>query len=199
MFKTLKKVNTDSENNSCNSSNVLGFWIYIMSDCVLFSILFATYAVLCKNFAVGPTGKELFNLPFILIETFVLLVSSFMIGISIFYMQKKNKIKTIIYLLLTIILGTIFVSLESIEFHHFINKGATPNMSAFLSAFFTLVGTHCIHVIIGIFWGIILIIKLYHCDFKKNNTGLICLSLFWHFLHIIWICVFTIIYLMGVI
>ncbi|ARS52110.1 cytochrome o ubiquinol oxidase subunit III [Kushneria konosiri] len=188
----------EHEHHDPVATRVFGFWIYIMSDCVLFASIFATFAVLSTNYAGGPTSQELFELPFVLVETFVLLASSFMIGLSTLAMNKGNKQGTMLWLALTLLLGIVFVSLEIYEFHHFIAEGAGPQRSAFLSSFFTLVGTHGLHVTSGCLWAIVLLIQIATKGLTDmNRSRLMCLSLFWHFLHIIWICVFTIVYLMG--
>jgi len=179
---------------------IFGFWIYLMSDCILFATLFATYAVLVNNTAGGPSGKDIFDLHFVLIETFLLLFSSITYGIAIISMNKGNKDQINLWLTLTFLLGLSFVTMEIFEFHELIIKGYGPDRSAFLSSFFALVATHGIHVSAGLFWIIIMIIQIIKRGLSIiNQTKLMCLSLFWHFLDIIWICVFTIVYLLGVI
>ncbi|WP_456268338.1 cytochrome o ubiquinol oxidase subunit III [Kushneria sp. AK178] len=180
-------------------TKVFGFWIYIMSDCVLFATLFAVYAVLGGNYAGGPTADELFELPIVLLNTFVLLASSFAIGLATLAFNAGQKQRTIQWLIVTLILGAVFVGLEVYEFVHFVHEGAMLQTSAFLSSFFTLVGTHGLHVTSGIIWGIILVLQIASKGLNEGNKSrLMCLGLFWHFLHIIWICVFSIVYLMGV-
>lgn len=187
------------EHHDAGATTVFGFWVYIMSDCVLFATLFAVFAVLGTSYAGGPAGQELFDLSFVLIETFVLLASSFTIGLATLAMHRGDKAKTQQWLLLTVILGALFVALEIYEFHHLVGIGATWQTSAFLSAYFTLVGTHGLHVTSGVIWGLVLLIQIGKKGLVATNvTRLSCLSLFWHFLHIIWICVFTIVYLTGV-
>ncbi|WP_025733357.1 cytochrome o ubiquinol oxidase subunit III [Carnimonas nigrificans] len=187
------------EHHDTISLRVFGFWIYIMSDCILFSALFATYAVIGHNFAGGPSGHDIFELPFVLVETFVLLASSFMIGLAMLAVHRGDKNKTLIWLFLTLILGAVFVGLEVYEFHHLIAEGFGPQRSGFLSSYFGLVGTHGLHVTSGVIWGLILLFQIGSKGLTENNISRIsCLSLFWHFLHIVWICVFTIVYLAGV-
>ncbi|MXP51371.1 cytochrome o ubiquinol oxidase subunit III [Pantoea sp. SoEX] len=185
-------------NQHIESNKIFGFWIYLMSDCIIFATLFATYAVMVNNTADGPTGKDIFELPFVLIETFLLLLSSITCGMSVISIN-KNKSNIVIWLVITFLLGLSFIGMEFYEFYHLIEQGYGPTTSGFLSSFFTIVGTHGIHVICGLVWMLVLIIQLLKFGKKINNiTRLMCLSLFWHFLDVIWICLFTIVYLMGV-
>ena len=188
------------EHHDDGSKTVMGFWIYLMSDLIIFAVLFATFAVLGNATAGGPTGKEIFQLPFILTETMLLLVSSFTFGMAMLNMHAGNKNRVIGWLIVTFLLGLGFVAMEIYEFIHFIDLGAGPGRSAYWSAFFTLVGTHGLHVSFGLIWIIVMIdmIRRHGLD-SINKRRLSCLSLFWHFLDIVWICVFTFIYLMGVI
>lgn len=177
----------------------LGFWIYLMSDCLIFSSLFAVHAIMRHNYAAGPTGIDLFNLPLVLLNTFTLLLSSLTYSLSMVSVQKKLISQTLFWLSITGILGVSFVCLETYEFYHLIQIGAVPQRSGFLTSFFTLVATHGIHVVFGIIWLVVLIIQLIkHHFISENIKRLICLSMFWHFLDVIWIGVFTFVYLMGV-
>lgn len=183
----------DSEQIKIATNKVFGFWIYLMSDCVLFATLFATFAMLNFNH-----GNHIFDLPMVLIETFCLLTSSFTFGLAMHSMSQEKKIHLIIWLAVTFILGLTFIFLEIHDFFQLIATGKGPNQNAFWSAFFTLVGTHGLHVFFGLLWMAVMIVKI----FKKglsltNQTRLILLSLFWHFLDIIWICIFTFVYLLG--
>lgn len=181
------------------SKVVFGFWIYIMSDCILFASIFATYIVLHGNTFGGPSGKELFELPYVLIETFLLLISSFTYGLAMQAMYKANKSQVMLWLAITFLLGFGFICMEINEFHHLILEGNGPSRSAFLSSFFTLVGTHGLHVTCGLVWMVMLMLQLNkHGITAVTSRKLSCLSLFWHFLDIVWIFVFTIVYLMGV-
>ncbi|WKE67474.1 cytochrome o ubiquinol oxidase subunit III [Gallaecimonas kandeliae] len=190
----------DHEHHDAGALKVFGFWIYIMTDCVLFATLFATYAVLYTHTAGGPSGKDIFELPYVLVETFLLLVSSFTSGLSMLAVHAGNKQKTIFWLVVTALLGAGFVGMEINEFHHLIEEGMGPDRSAFLSAFFTLVGTHGFHVSCGLVWMVLMMVQVAREGLTDvNSTRLQCLSLFWHFLDIVWICVFTVVYLMGVI
>ncbi|WP_410016195.1 cytochrome o ubiquinol oxidase subunit III [Sodalis sp. C49] len=177
---------------------VFGFWIYLMSDCILFATLFATYAVLVNSTAGGPSGKEIFELPFVLVETFCLLFSSITYGMAILAMNQGNKSRVNAWLGLTFLFGLAFIGMELYEFHHLIAEGNGPDRSGFLSGFFTLVATHGLHVTSGLIWMAVMMVQVAKRGLTATNqTRLMCLSLFWHFLDVIWICVFTVVYLMG--
>ncbi|WAC22607.1 cytochrome o ubiquinol oxidase subunit III [Blastomonas sp. SL216] len=179
-------------------STMLGFWIYLMSDCLIFAILFACYAVLGGNFAAGPGPKDLFDLNLIALNTAMLLFSSITYGFAMIAMQGRNLRHTQMWLAVTGLFGAAFLAIELYEFSHLIHIGATPQRSAFLSAFFTLVGTHGLHVTFGLIWLVTLIVQLgRHGLNPANQRRVACLSLFWHFLDVIWIGVFTFVYLMG--
>lgn len=181
------------------NGTLLGFWIYLMSDCLIFACLFATYAVLGRSYAGGPTGAELFDLPLVAINTSLLLLSSITYGFAMLEMQRKRSGATLIWLAVTGILGAGFISLELYEFVHLIHEGAGPQRSGFLTSFFALVGTHGLHVSFGIIWLITLMFQIgKHGLTAENNRRLMCLSMFWHFLDVVWIGVFTFVYLMGV-
>ena len=181
------------------NGTLLGFWIYLMSDCLLFASLFASFAVLGRSYAGGPTGAELFDLNLVAINTAFLLVSSITFGFAMISAQAKNLAKTQLWLGITGILGACFLALEIYEFYHLIHLGAGPARSAFLTAFFSLVGTHGLHVLFGIVWLVTLMFQLpKHGITPENMRRLSCLSMFWHFLDVVWIFVFTFVYLMGV-
>lgn len=180
------------------SKYVFGFWIYIMTDCILFASLFAVYAVLHTHTFGGPHAKELFSLPFVLVETFYLLTSSFTYGLATVVRNGKSPNKVTTWLWLTFAFGLCFISMEIYEFHHLYLEGHIWSVSAFLSSFFTLVATHGIHVIVGLIWMLALIAQInIHGLTAVTKTKLTCLGLFWHFLDIVWIFVFSIVYLMG--
>jgi cytochrome o ubiquinol oxidase subunit 3 len=177
---------------------MLGFWIYLMSDCLIFASLFATYAVLGRNYAGGPSGAELFNLPLVGLNTAFLLVSSITFGFAMISAQGKNLGRAQLWLAITGVLGACFLALEIYEFVELIHEGAGPARSAFLTAFFSLVGTHGLHVLFGIVWLVTLMFQLAkHGLSVENLRRMACLSLFWHFLDVVWIFVFTFVYLMG--
>ncbi|RJE81655.1 cytochrome o ubiquinol oxidase subunit III [Paracoccus sp. JM45] len=181
-------------------STMLGFWIYLMSDCLIFAVLFAVYAVLGQGFAGGPGPKELFELPLVALNTAMLLLSSITYGFAMLEMAQKRQSQMIRWLIITGLFGAAFLTIELYEFYHLIHEGATPGSSAFLSSFFTLVGTHGLHVTFGIIWLITLLVQVTRTGLTPSNMRrLMCLSLFWHFLDVIWIGVFTFVYLMGMI
>ena len=177
-----------------------GFWIYLMSDLIIFATLFATFAVLGKNFANGPTGKELFDLPYLLGETLFLLFSSVTYGLVMLAVSDGRKKWVLIGLAVTFLLGLGFVSMEINEFHGLIAAGYGPDRSAFLSSFFTLVGTHGAHVTFGLIWMAVMIGQVAVKGLTSPvQSRLMRLSMFWHFLDLIWIGIFSIVYLMGVV
>ncbi|NHB92613.1 cytochrome o ubiquinol oxidase subunit III [Photorhabdus cinerea] len=188
----------DHGHHDAGATKVFGFWIYLMSDCILFACLFATYAVLVNGTAGGPSGKEIFGLSFVLVETFLLLFSSITYGFAMLGMNKGSISQVNTWLGMTFLFGLGFVAMELYEFHHLIAEGYGPDRSAFLSGFFALVATHGIHVTCGLVWIIIMIIQVTRRGLTDvNKTRLNCLSLFWHFLDVVWICVFTVVYLLG--
>src|SRR3990167_3216231 len=179
------------------SSKILGFWLYLMSDCVVFATLFVAFAVLSPHTAGGAKGSEIFNLRYVLIQTFCLLSSTFTCGLSMIARNKGNH-QVIFWLSITVLLGGVFLGLEMTEFSILIMEGSGPGRSAFLSAFFSLVGTHGLHVTVGLLWMMIMIYQIFKKGLTQNTQlRLFLLSLFWHFLDIIWIFVFSIVYLMG--
>ncbi len=181
------------------NGTLLGFWIYLMSDCLIFACLFATYAVLGRNYAGGPGGAELFDLPLVALNTAFLLLSSITYGFAMLESQKKRVVSTLIWLAVTGLFGAAFLSLELYEFAHLIHEGNGPQRSGFLTSFFALVGTHGLHVTFGIVWLVTLMFQVgKHGLTAENTRRLMCLSMFWHFLDVIWIGVFTFVYLMGV-
>ncbi|MEG1113588.1 MAG: cytochrome o ubiquinol oxidase subunit III [Janthinobacterium sp.] len=181
------------------NGSLLGFWLYLMSDCLIFACLFATYAVVGRSYADGPTGAALFDLPLVAVNTAMLLLSSITYGFAMLAMQRKQLRSTLVWLGITGLFGLAFLSLEMYEFIHLIHEGAGPQRSAFLSSFFALVGTHGLHVTFGVIWLVTLMFQLNkHGLTPENGRRMMCLSLFWHFLDVIWIGVFTFVYLMGV-
>lgn len=180
--------------------NTFGFWLYLMSDLVIFSVLFATFVVLGKNYAGGATPKELFHLPFLFTETMFLLLSSVTFGFSMIALNENKKRSVIIGLIITGLLGLGFIGMELYEFYEMIIAGHGPDKSGFLSAFFTLVATHGAHVSFGLLWLIVMIIQIVKSGLTHGvRSRLMRLSLFWHFLDIVWVGVFTFIYLMGMV
>jgi cytochrome o ubiquinol oxidase subunit 3 len=177
---------------------LFGFWLYLMSDCLLFAVLFATYGVLGRNYAAGPSGADLFDLRLVAVNTTLLLLSSLTYGFAMLETEKDRVGTTLAWLAITGLFGAAFVSIEIFEFTHLIREGATPQRSAFLSSFFALVGTHGLHVTFGIVWLVTLMVQVRrHGLIAENQRRLMCLSMFWHFLDVVWIGVFTFVYLMG--
>ncbi len=181
------------------ANQAFGFWLYIMSDLVLFAAIFATYAVLAHNYAGGPKGKDLFYLPYVLGETMLLLFSSTTYGLAMLATHKAKRGVAMAWLTVTFLLGLGFVSMEIHEFHHLILNGNGPERSGFLSAFFTLVGTHGTHVAFGLIWMAVMMGQLITKGLTPPvQSRLLRLGIFWHFLDIVWVGVFTVVYLMGV-
>ena len=176
-----------------------GFWLYIMSDLVLFGALFASYVVLRHNYAGGPTGRDLFHLPYAFAETMLLLVSSATYGLAMLDMYNKRRDRVLLWLAITFLLGLGFLAMEIHEFHGLVLEGNGPGRSGFLSAFFTLVGTHGSHVTCGLIWMAVMIAQIFSKGLSVPvQSKLLRLSIFWHFLDIVWVGVFTIVYLTGV-
>jgi cytochrome o ubiquinol oxidase subunit 3 len=175
-----------------------GFYVYLLSDAILFSALFATYAVLHGNTAGGPTGRELFSLPTVALETGFLLTSSFICGLGMRAAERRSKVGVLAMLAAVFFLGAGFLGLELAEFSRMAHEGAGPDRSAFLSAFFTLVGAHGVHITVGLGWIVLLTIHLLQMDFSPSYLRrLFCFSLFWHVLDVVWIAIFTFVYLLG--
>ncbi|TPK93447.1 cytochrome o ubiquinol oxidase subunit III [Mesorhizobium sp. B2-4-12] len=180
------------------SSTMLGFWLYLMSDCLIFAMLFAAYGVLGGNYAAGPAPKDLFDLDLVAVNTAMLLFSSITYGFAMLTMDKGRVAATQAWLAVTGLFGLAFLSIELYEFAHMIHEGATPQRSAFLSSFFSLVGTHGLHVTFGTIWLVTLMVQVARFGLiEANRRRLTCLSMFWHFLDVVWIGVFTFVYLMG--
>ena len=175
-----------------------GFWLFVLSDMVLFSALFATYASLVHATDFGPTTNQLFHRDLVAIETLALLVSSFVCGLAMIAAKRANMLWTQGWLLLTGLLGLVFLSIELYEFASMIAEGAGPQRSAFLSSFFTLVGCHGAHVTAGLMWIGTMMAQVWAKGFQPHiMRRLLCLSVFWHALDIIWVAIFTIVYLIG--
>jgi cytochrome o ubiquinol oxidase subunit III len=175
-----------------------GFWLFVLSDMVLFSALFATYASLVHATDGGPTTNQLFHRDLVAIETMALLVSSFVCGLAMIAAKRKHMMWTQVWLLVTAALGLVFLSIELYEFASMIAEGAPPQRSAFLSAFFTLVGCHGAHVTCGLLWIGTMMAQIWAKGFRQDiMRRLLCLSVFWHALDIIWVAIFSIVYLIG--
>ena len=175
-----------------------GFWLFVLSDMVLFSALFATYASLVHATDGGPITNQLFDRRLVAIETMALLLSSFVCGLAMITAKRKNMLWTQGWLLLTGLLGVVFLSIEMFEFGKMIGEGAGPQRSAFLSSFFTLVGCHGAHVTAGLLWLGTMMAQIWAKGFREDIVRrLLCFSIFWHALDIIWVAIFTIVYLIG--
>jgi len=177
-----------------------GFWIYLMSDLIIFAVLFATFAVMSGHFAGGPGPKALFDVPYLFLETMFLLVSSVTYGLAVLSLQAGKRSAVVWRLLITFVLGLGFVAMEVNEFSQLIGEGFGPDKSAFLSAFFTLVATHGFHVSCGLLWMATLIVQVWRKGLTAGvESRLLRLSLFWHFLDIVWVGVFSFVYLVGLV
>jgi cytochrome o ubiquinol oxidase subunit III len=176
-----------------------GFYVYLLSDAILFSALFAMFAVLRGASNGGPTGLQLFSLPNVALETACLLTSSFICGLGMQAAETRNKVGVLAMLVAVFVLGAAFLGLEVREFAQMVHDGAGPDRSAFLSSFFALVGTHGLHIVVGLIWIGVLIARLVVLDFTPSfERRLFCFSLFWHVLDVVWIAIFTFVYLLGV-
>jgi cytochrome o ubiquinol oxidase subunit 3 len=198
-FYLVEEDEHDHGHEATGGGTLLGFWIYLMSDALIFATLFATYGVLSTSYAGGPVPREIFSLPLVALNTAILLVSSITYGFAMIAMQERKLAAVKLWLIVTGLLGAAFVGIELYEFAELIHEGATPQRSAFLSGFFTLVGTHGLHVTFGILWIGVMLVQLGQRGLHvENQRRLMCLSMFWHFLDVVWIGVFTFVYLLGV-
>jgi len=181
-----------------SDTKVFGFWVYLMTDLVIFAVLFACFVVLQGNTFNGPTAKELFNLPSALTETIILLTSSFTCSLGMLAVHRLLKNWAIIWFGLTFLLGVAFLYIEISEFVDFVEKGASWQRSAFLSSFFTLVGTHGLHITIGLLWMIVMMFRIVLRPLGEHSVSRIFrMTLFWHFLDFVWIFIFTVVYGIG--
>lgn len=175
-----------------------GFWLYLMTDLLMFAVLFAVFAVLRNNTNGGIAIDEILNPPFVLIETMILLTSSFTCGLGALFLSKEKKREGLTLLLITVVLGLSFLGMEIFEFNELIREGFGPQRSAFLSSFFGLVGTHGLHITTGTLWLSIMIVQVARRGTTHSNIRKVTLATtFWHFLDLVWIFIFTIVYLMG--
>ncbi|MDP4171091.1 MAG: cytochrome aa3 quinol oxidase subunit III [Bacillota bacterium] len=179
-----------------NRMNILGFWIFLGAEIILFATLFAVFSVLNARYAGGPTPKDLYDIKGIMTETLLLLTSSFTCGLAIHEMRRGSRNGLLTWMIITLLLGAGFVFMEVTEFIHYVNDGATMQTSAFLSSFFILLGTHGLHVSMGIGWATMVIIQI----FRRGLTPVTArktfiIGLYWHFLDVVWIFIFTFVYL----
>lgn len=196
----MSELATTAEIDTVQNKTTFGFWVYIMTDCVLFASLFAVYAVLHRNTFGGPSGHQLFDMPYVLSETMILLTSSFTCGLGMLSAEKRDKAKVLFWFAITFLLGVSFLILELHEFRHLDMSGDSWRRSGFLSSYFVLVGTHGLHITVGLTWMAVMMIRTLKQDLTESTIRrLTLLSMFWHFLDIIWIFIFTIVYLFGAI
>jgi cytochrome o ubiquinol oxidase subunit 3 len=189
----------NEEAREADDKTVFGFWVYIMTDCVLFASLFAVYAVLHRNTNGGPPSQALYNLPYALAETLILLTSSFTCGLAVLAAQQRNKQMVQFWFGITMLLGLSFLGLELHEFRDLVLQGNSWRRSGFLTSFFTLVGTHGLHITSGLIWMSVMMVQISRKGLTRFTVRrLTLLSMFWHFLDVVWIFIFTIVYLQGV-
>ena len=195
---TFHLVEADDHAHGSGGGTLLGFWIYLMSDALLFATVFATFGVVSTSYAGGPTPREIYELPLVALNTAILLVSSITFGFAMLAMEPGKVRTTQAWLLITALLGMSFVGIELYEFGNLVAEGATPQRSGFLSGFFTLVGMHGLHVTAGIVWIFVMLAQIGRRGLIiPNKRRLMCLGMFWHFLDVVWIGVFTFVYLLG--
>jgi cytochrome o ubiquinol oxidase subunit 3 len=181
------------------AKTLFGFWVYLMTDCILFATLFATFAVLRGNTNGGPSGHDIFSLPYVLAETMILLTSSFSCGLALLSARAGNKNAALTFFAVTFLLGASFLGLELHEFAGLVRDGHSWHRSGFLSSFFTLVGTHGLHITAGLIWMLVMMMRTLKQGITENGLRrLTLLAMFWHFLDVVWIFIFTIVYLLGV-
>lgn len=191
-YNTYHKIKEKKEHNS---KKTLGFWIYLMSDCILFAVLFFVYLISLQNSYINSYNKNFFSIPYVFNETIILLLSSITYGLS-YKNIDINKKKTILWLIVTFILGIVFLVMEFFEFNHLISLNMIPQKNAFFSSFFTIISAHGLHILFGILWILVTLINIINNHLNKHDF--LCLGLFWHFLDIIWICIFSFVYLFGI-
>lgn len=192
---------TDPDTHKAAGEVVFGFWVFMMSDLVLFALLFAVYGTMIDATAGGPGGKDLFELKSAFIETMLLLGSSFTYGMASLSMKYRlDRNKLLLWLAVTLLLGIAFIGMELRDFSHMLDKDAGPSRSGFLSAFYALVSTHGLHVTAGSVWLIVMIVQTIVFGIDQTvKTRLLRLGLFWHFLDIVWVAIFSVVYLQGLV
>jgi cytochrome o ubiquinol oxidase subunit III len=198
MTQTVLHESSPDPHHDIYSKTVFGFWVYLLTDFILFATFFATYAVLHDSTYGGPSGREIFQLPFVLAQTLILLTGSLTSGLAGASAHRKNKNWTIILFVITFLLGIAFMGMELTDFNRLIDEGNSWKRSGFLSAYFSLIGMHGIHMIFALLWTIVLIVPVCIEGITSASIRrLTCLRMFWQFLNIIWVFIFTIIYVMG--
>lgn len=197
---SISNIHLDNLNEETYSKTVFGFWIYLMTDCLLFGTFFCTYAVLYNQTAGGPSAKDIFSLRIAFAETMILLFSSLTCGFALLETLKNNKGRVLGWLTVSFILGLLFVIGEVAEFRELIHEGHGPQRSAFLSSYFSLVGTHGLHVSFGLLWLAVMIAQVVKFGVTLETfRRLVVFNMFWHFLDLIWIFIFSLVYLLGVV
>lgn len=195
----MSNLTNKSEDKQLMHRTSVGFWLYLMTDCIVFAALFATFVVLRTSTAGGPSGSEIFDMPLVLAETIILLTSSLTCGLALVALKQRRKMQMIIAFIVTYALGVAFLTIEISEFVKLVEDGYGPNISAFLSAYYTLVATHGFHIFIGLLWLLVLITVFAKRGLtSKLSRQILLFGLFWHFLDLVWIFIFTVVYLMGV-
>lgn len=186
------------EMSEVSDTKIFGFWVYLMTDLVIFAALFACFIVLRENTFGGPSAQELFHLPSVLAETLILLTSSFTCSLGMISVHRRQKEWAILWFILTFLLGIAFLFIEISEFIDFVERGASWRRSAFLSSFFTLVGTHGLHISIGLLWMAVMMFRIALKPLVEHSISRIFrMALFWHFLDFVWIFIFTVVYGIG--
>lgn len=181
-----------------SDTKIFGFWVYLMTDLIIFSVLFACFIVLHENTFSGPTAKELFQLPPVLVETLILLTSSFTCSLGMLAVHRRLKNWAIMWFIITFLLGGSFLYIEISEFVNFAEKGVSWQGSAFLSSYFTLVGTHGLHIFVGLLWMVVMMFRIALRPLVEHSVSRIFrMALFWHFLDLVWIFIFTVVYGIG--
>lgn len=197
--RSAKTVNPEQAiEQALETKTSFGFWVYLMTDCVLFGSLFATYLVLRTNTFGGPGAEDITDLPYVLAETLVLLTSSFTCGLAVLAARNNDKRSVLLWLGMTLALGIMFVTMELNEFHHLVAEGNSWRRSGFLSGFFTLVGTHGLHITVGLVWLLVMARQFLSKGITHHTLRRLTLfGMFWHFLDIVWIFIFSIVYMLG--
>lgn len=188
------------KNHNLHNNKLFGLWIYLMSDCIIFAVLFAVYAIIFNNLPINFINHKIFSLSSIFFETFILLLSSLTCAMLVIEQKKKNIKMIYFYFIITFFLGIVFLIIEVNEFYNLFIENYTPDQHAFFSIFFTIIGMHGVHIAFGLILILSIIYQISALGLTKNiQDRILCFSLFWHFLDIIWVCIFTLIYLNGVI
>lgn len=192
--------NHHDHDNEIRSKVVFGFWVYLMTDAIMFGSLFATYAVLHNNTYGGPGIQSIMSLPHVLIQTLVFLVSCLTYGLGYVSLMKGNQGGLKLWLLVTFVLGLVFLTMQYNEYACILAGGHSWQSSAFFSSYFTMTGVYSLHIVVGLIWMLVLLVQLLMQGTTSTmNTRFTCLGLYWNYLNIIWIFIFTIVYLMGAI